>query len=210
MEESISRKVSERLLDHLTEAAGDDVMVTRRDVGRDGLPYVDGDFVAALRSASPNTLTDEQQKSLALSDELVSELKETDILVIGTPMHNFNVPTVLKAWIDRVVRAGRTFTYTSTGPIGLLDKAKKVYIVVSSAGMYTKGAPAESMDHLTPYMKMILKFVGLEDVTFIQAGGVARRSPDDVLKDAYAAVDGLWAAPDSTSGSTSESVSASA
>jgi FMN-dependent NADH-azoreductase len=118
--------------------------------------------------SNPATLTPEQKKVLQLSDALVEELLEADTIVIGAPMHNFAIPAPLKAWIDQVVRVGKTVLFAAAGPQGLL-KGKKVYVITSRGGAYRSGTPTERFDYQEPYLRHILAFIGLTDVTFIHA-----------------------------------------
>ncbi len=112
------------------------------------------------------------KRAIALSDELVAEVLAADEIVVATPMYNFAVPAALKAWIDHVVRAGKTFRYTATGrPEGLLaGKNKKVLAIVASGGSY-KEAGLSALDHELPYLRFIFGFMGITDIHFIQVGG---------------------------------------
>lgn len=119
---------------------------------------------------------------MARSEVLVRELEQADCVVIGTPMHNLSVPSVLKAWIDHIVRARRTFRITESGKVSMLhDRA--VFIAVASGGRFS-GERARQADFLTPYLKAILEMVGLKDVTFFSVQGTA--APPDILADARA------------------------
>jgi FMN-dependent NADH-azoreductase len=111
------------------------------------------------------------KQAIALSDVAVDELLASDIIVIGAPMWNFNIPSSLKAWIDHVARAGRTFTYGANGPEGLA-KGKKAIVVVTSGGKYSDG-PAKAMDFHATYLKSVLGFIGITDVSFVRAEGVS-------------------------------------
>jgi FMN-dependent NADH-azoreductase len=113
----------------------------------------------------------EQAYAVKLSDQLVDEVIAADVIVIGAPMYNFSVPSGLKAYIDQIARAGRTFKYTETGPVGLLTH-KKVYIVTASGGVYSEG-PAAGYDFLATYLRAVLGFLGITDISFIRAEGVA-------------------------------------
>jgi FMN-dependent NADH-azoreductase len=128
--------------------------------------------------------TPEQQNALVMSDELIAELERADEYVIGVAMHNFAIPAVLKLWVDQVVRAGRTFSYSEIGAKGLLQ-GKKATIIVASGGVYGPGSPAAAMNHIDPYLKTILAFIGVTDVTFITAGGSARLMSGKVDREAF-------------------------
>jgi len=121
----------------------------------------------------PSSHTVEQTETLALSEELIGELERADEYVFGVAMHNFAIPSVLKLWIDQVVRSGRTFSYGEGGLRGLLQ-GKKATVVVASGGVYESGTPAAAMNHIDPYLKTILAFVGVTDVRVITAGGSAK------------------------------------
>jgi len=116
--------------------------------------------------------TEEQKKALAVSDEYIQELIEADTIVIGAPMHNFNVSSPLKAWIDQIVRAGRTFSISDGGYKGLLDSKKKVIVVSARGGEYS--GDYAFLDHQAPYLKLILGFIGLTDVQFAYANNQTR------------------------------------
>ncbi len=160
---SVTRSLADRLLKRLTEigAAG---AVQHRDLA-DGAPKpVAAAWIGANFTAADERSAD-QQDVLAESDALVEELKRADTVVITVPIYNFGVPAALKAWVDQVARARVTFKYTENGPVGLLD-GKKAYLVVASGG-----TPVESeIDFATGYMKHILGFIGIHDVTVIGAG----------------------------------------
>jgi FMN-dependent NADH-azoreductase len=106
--------------------------------------------------------------SIALAETLIAELEGADTIVIGVPMYNFTVPSTLKAWIDHIVRAGRTFNYVDGAPLGLLPPGKKVILFVASGGAYSEG-PMKAFDFIEPYLRFVLAFVGLSDVTVVRA-----------------------------------------
>ena len=141
--------------------------VTVRDLGREPLPHIDDDFVAATRAAASQT--DEQRVLLARSDTLVDELLAADVVVIAAPMINFTIPSTLKSWVDYVARAGRTFRYSEKGPEGLVT-GKQVILVVARGGVYA-GNPA--LDFQVPYLKSVLGFLGMTDVEVIEVEGTA-------------------------------------
>ena len=160
-ENSTTRKLTESLLSHLSEKQ--ELDITLRNVA-EGLPFVSPDWVGA-NFTDPADRTAEQQKTLAQSDTLIAEVQAADVLVIGVPVYNFGVPAALKAWIDMIARARETFKYTETGPVGLVS-GKKAYLVVASGGTEV----GSGIDFATPYMKHILSFIGVTDVTVIAAG----------------------------------------
>ncbi|WP_263357789.1 FMN-dependent NADH-azoreductase [Acidicapsa ligni] len=115
----------------------------------------------------------EQKSALAHSDELIAELEQADEYVIGVAMHNFSIPSVLKLWVDQIARNGRTFSYGSAGPEGLL-KGKKATLIVASGGVYEPGTPMGAYNFSDPYLRTILGFLGVTDVHVISAGGAAQ------------------------------------
>jgi len=127
---------------------------------------------------SPDQRSTELQDAIRLSDEAVDELVEADTIVIGAPMWNFGIPSTLKAWIDHIMRAGRTFKYGPNGPEPLLPKGKKVIVVSSRGGVYSDG-PMKLMDHQETYLRAVFGFLGLTDLAFVRAEGIAM-GPDAV------------------------------
>jgi FMN-dependent NADH-azoreductase len=117
--------------------------------------------------------TPEQVATLSESDVLIAELEQADEIVIGVAMHNFNIPSVLKLWIDQVVRSGKTFAYGANGAEGKL-KGKRVTVAIASGGVYDSGTPAAAMDFVSPYVRSILGFIGITDVRFVTAAGAAQ------------------------------------
>lgn len=163
---SISRELVTDLVAALEDRFGS-VAITRRDLAK-GLPFIDAEWVTANFTPDEER-NDHHRRTLAQSDELVAELKDADVLVIGAPIYNFSVPSVLKAWIDMVARARLTFRYTDTGPEGLLQ-GKKAYVVVPSGGVPV----GSEVDFATPYLRHALAFLGITDVEFIGAQGADR------------------------------------
>ena len=168
---SVSRKLTAKVITEL-KAKHADTQVVTRDLTTSPLPHLSGLTVSAFFTP-PEQRNEVQVEALKLSDELVDELLAADVIVIGVPMWNFGIPSSLKAWIDHVVRAGRTFKYGASGPESLLPLGKKVFITSSRGGVYSSG-PMEVMDHQESYLKTVLGFIGLHDVTFIRAEGVGK------------------------------------
>jgi FMN-dependent NADH-azoreductase len=132
------------------------------------IPYIDeAQIVAAYTPAA--ALTSGQKQTLAYSDKLVDELLAADVIVFGVPMWNLGIPASLKAWIDMVVRAGRTFAFTENGVEPLIQPGKKVYVISARGGAYPAGTPAKAFDQQEPYLRSILGFLGLADIEFICA-----------------------------------------
>lgn len=149
--------------------------ITVRDLAAQPVPVLDGELVGALRpSDAPLTLR--QQEALKLSDELIAELQANDIIVLAAPMYNFNIPTQLKNYFDLIARAGVTFRYTEQGPEGLV-KGKRAIVLTSRGGIH-KDTPT---DLLEPYVRLFLGFIGITDVEFVFAEGIAY-GPDVAAK----------------------------
>lgn len=147
-----------------------DVRVNYRDLAAAPPPHLTGRVAMAMRSRSLTGLSDDERAQVALSDELVEEFMAADAVVLGAPMYNFSLPTPLKAWIDRIAQAGRTFKYTESGVVGLAG-AKRVVIASSRGGKYA-GTPLEAaLDHQEAYLRGVFGFVGVTDLTIVRAEG---------------------------------------
>jgi FMN-dependent NADH-azoreductase len=155
--------------------------VIQRDLATTLLPHITDDWNGT--HLNPSQLTPAQRSYLSTSDLLIGELQAVDTIVIGAPMYNFAIPSPLKAWIDQVVRMGKTFGYGPSGARGLLGE-KKVIVVTARGGAYPKGTPGERFDFQEPYLRHILGFIGLTDVTFIHAENQAREEAGPSLASA--------------------------
>ncbi|MBF7982002.1 MULTISPECIES: FMN-dependent NADH-azoreductase [Rahnella] len=179
---------SNQLADYLVaqyQAANSGSTVTVRDLAADPIPVLDGELVGALRP-SDAPLSPRQEEALALSNTLIEELQAHDVIVIAAPMYNFNIPTQLKNYFDLVARAGVTFKYTEKGPEGLV-KGKRVIVLTSRGGIHKDTAS----DLVAPYLSLFLGFLGMSDVEFVYAEGIAY-GPEVATKaqtDAKAAID---------------------
>jgi FMN-dependent NADH-azoreductase len=138
--------------------------IIRRDVGEAPIPHLTTETLAGVRGVPQ---TESEQRTRRLSDELIAELRAADTIIIGAPMYNFGVPTGLRAWFDHVLRAGETFAYSDAGPKGLLAQ-KRALIIESRGGFYSEGA-TKAIDFQEPYLRQLLGFIGIADVTFIHA-----------------------------------------
>lgn len=166
-EASVSRRLT-RELEAILRGRGP-VRIVHRDVGTHPVPHLTAETTPAIRGAEAET--DAAREALALSDELIGELKAADLVVIGAPMYNFGMASTLKSWFDHVARAGITFRYSEAGPEGLL-KGKKTIVVESRAGLYSTG-PSAPMDSQEPHLRTLLGFMGLDDVTFVRVEKLA-------------------------------------
>jgi FMN-dependent NADH-azoreductase len=151
------------------KAARPDTVVTERDLVASAIPHFGTDLITAFGTPAEQRSA-EQAAAIARADEIIAEVEAADVVVIGAPMHNFSISSTLKAWIDHLARAGRTFRYTAAGPEGMLT-GKKAFVILSRGGIYSEG-PAQAMDFQEPYLRAVLGFLGLTDVTFIRAEGL--------------------------------------
>ncbi|MFD1560244.1 FMN-dependent NADH-azoreductase [Paraburkholderia silviterrae] len=146
-----------------------DLTVTRLDLAATPIGHLTGAHLAAAQGAP---VDDALKADVAIGLAALEEFLAADIVVIGAPMYNFGIPSQLKAWIDRISIAGKTFRYTEQGPVGLAG-GKKLVIASSRGGVYSSGAPAAAFDHQETYLKAAFGFLGITDITFIRAEGVA-------------------------------------
>lgn len=178
---SVSRRLTEKFVETWKkENPGQEVI--SRDLATTELPLITDEWMLAAHS-DPAKLTPAQRETLAVSDELIDELFAADTVVIGAPMYNFTVPAPLKAWIDQVVRAGRTVLWGANGAAGTLT-GKKVVVLTSRGGSYRPGTRTAQYDYQEPYLRHILGFIGLKDVTFIHA---ENQKPGELAEAARAA-----------------------
>lgn len=166
-EASVSRKLTSEFAERLRER-DPTVTIRRRDIGADPIPHLTAETVSAIRGKAES---DAARATLALSDALIAEVQEADVIVLGAPMYNFGMASTLKTWFDHVLRAGVTFRYTPEGPEGLV-KGKRAVVIETRAGFYSEG-PASAMDSQEPHIRTLLGFMGIEDVTFIRAEKLA-------------------------------------
>jgi FMN-dependent NADH-azoreductase len=162
---SITRRLTAKFADEWKQSHPDGEVI-HRDLSTTTLPLITDDWSAT--QIDPSKLNPSQRKYLSTSDALIEELQAADVIVIGAPMYNFAIPSLLKAWIDQIVRVGKTVAYGSHGPQGLLGN-RKVIVITARGGAYEKGSPRESFDFQEPYLRHIFGFVGIKDVTFIHA-----------------------------------------
>jgi FMN-dependent NADH-azoreductase len=167
---SVSRKLTAKTMAELKKRYPDSTVIVR-DLGTTPLPHLDSATLAAFMTP-PDQRNAALAQAIKPSDQAVDELLAADILVIGAPMWNFGIPSMLKAWIDHIVRAGRTFRYTATGAEGLIPAGKKAIVVSARGSVYSEG-PMRDFDYQESYLKTVLGFIGIRDVFFVRAEGVA-------------------------------------
>jgi FMN-dependent NADH-azoreductase len=179
--DSVSRVLVADAVSKLLEA-DPNMKVTHRDLGENPPPHLISQTLNGVRGTAS---TDTEFAARRLSDELIGELKTADTVVIGAPMYNFSVPTTLRVWFDHVLRAGVTFKYVDGAVRGLLG-GKRVIVIESRGGLYSEG-PAQAIDFQEPYLRHLLGFIGITDVTFVRAekigyGPEARTASIDAAK----------------------------
>jgi FMN-dependent NADH-azoreductase len=166
--DSHSRQLSAAIVAKLLEVAPG-ANINRRDFAAAPLPHAAPDYATAL--STPGTLAAPPRGSVDLSEALIQEVEAADAIVIGTPMHNLTVPSVLKAWIDQILRAGRTFMSTPAGKVGML-RDRPVFIGIASGGVFS-GERANQPDFLRPYLSVVLGSIGLKTLQFLPVQATA-------------------------------------
>jgi FMN-dependent NADH-azoreductase len=185
--QSHSRELSAAIVEKLLEVAPA-ARIIRQDFAATPLPHAAADYATAL--SSPTTLAAPPRGALDLSETLIQEVEAADVIVIGTPMHNLTVPSVLKAWIDQILRAGRTFRSTPAGKVGTL-RDRPVFVAIASGGVFA-GEKANQPDFLTSYLAAVLGSVGLKSLQFLPVQATAFLVGDEAAfarEKALAAID---------------------
>ena len=176
---SISRNLTRRFVAKWQDAHPDGEVVIR-DLMETDLPFVTAPWLQAYFTPSDQH-TPEMKEAISLSDELVAELIAADHIVIATPVYNYNVPAALKAWIDHIVRKGLTLGFDGQG----LLQGKTATVLMASGGVYTEGSPIQDRDIATQYLRLILKVIGITDVTVIAAGGAKVVDLGEVTRETF-------------------------
>ena len=166
---SASRQLSAAIVGQLAEATPD-LDVVYRDLAAQPLSHLSGEHFAARQGVVPESPA--IQKDIAASQAVLDEFLGADIVVIGAPMYNFGIPSQLKAWIDRIAVAGKTFRYGAAGPEGLMG-GKRVIVVVSRGGLYGPGMPTAAFEHVESYLRGVFGFLGVTDLEIVIAEGLA-------------------------------------
>jgi FMN-dependent NADH-azoreductase len=164
---SVSRQVSAAIVQRLREATPG-LDITYRDLSLTPLAHLSGSHLAALQGAAADTAL---QQDLAAGRAMLDEFLAADIVVLGAPMYNFTIPSQLKAWIDRILVAGKTFKYGAQGAEGLAG-GKRVIVAISRGGFYGAGTPAAVGEHLETYLRWVFGFIGIANPEFISADGI--------------------------------------
>ncbi len=166
---SASIQLATGIIDKL-QAAHPGSNVVTHDLATHPFPHLEESHLQSFFTPAESR-TPEQQEAVKHSDNAIQEIKDADVIVIGAPLYNFGIPSTLKAWVDHIARAGVTFKYVDGAPQGLI-KGKKVYVAMSSGGIYSEG-PSAGYDFVAPYLKAVLGFLGMTDVTVVRAEGLA-------------------------------------
>ncbi|MGN8345811.1 FMN-dependent NADH-azoreductase [Pseudomonas sp. SMV71] len=164
-QDSVSRQLTQTFISQWKAAHPTDE-ISVRDLAINPVPHLDAHLLGGWMKPAEQR-SDTENASLERSNELTDELLAADVLVMAAPMYNFAIPSTLKAWLDHVLRAGVTFKYTPTGPQGLLS-GKRAFVLTARGGIHAGG----STDHQEPYLRQVMAFIGIHDVTFIHAEGM--------------------------------------
>jgi FMN-dependent NADH-azoreductase len=167
--QSISRQLSARIVEHLQDSLSE-LEIVYRDLVATPPSHLSGEIMAGA-GVSEQERNGLQHREAQVTEALLEEFLSADVIVIGAPMYNFTIPSQLKAWLDRILQAGRTFRYTENGPVGLAG-GRQVIIASSRGGIYSQGPDAEN-DFQERYLRAVFSLIGIDDVTVIRAEGVA-------------------------------------
>jgi len=181
VEGSVTRDISAQLVQQLQHQQ--DASIVSRDLAN-GIEFINENWIGA-NFTDPTERSPEQKAALSLSDSLVAELEQASHIVIAAPIYNFSVPASLKAWVDQVARARVTFRYTENGPEGLL-KGKKAYLVVASGGVPL----GSEVDYASTYLRHVLGFLGIHDVTLVNANELGQAANEALLREQLVAIAG--------------------
>ncbi|WP_460735403.1 FMN-dependent NADH-azoreductase [Lysobacter tyrosinilyticus] len=168
-EHSVSRQLTAKLID-AARASHDDAEIVYRDLAEQPVIHLAGAHLAAAQGVTPESAALQQDVNAGAND--LESFLAADVVVIGAPMYNFSIPSQLKAWIDRIAVAGKTFRYTESGPEGLVG-GKRVVIASTRGGIYASDTPMAAMDHHETYLRSVFGFLGVTDLQFIRAEGLA-------------------------------------
>jgi FMN-dependent NADH-azoreductase len=168
---SVSRSLSSFVVDQLRQKVPD-LRVTYRDLAAEPIPHLSGPYVAVTRGGADVSADPALREDLALGDTIMQEFLAADVVVIGVAFYNFAISSQLKAWIDRIAIAGKTFRYTETGQVQGLAGNKRVFLAIARGGFYSDGSPARAMEHAETYLRSAFSFIGVTDLEVISADGL--------------------------------------
>lgn len=178
---SISRHMTQRFVRDW-QAAHPEGAVIERDLAETDLPFVNAPWLQAYFTPAEQH-SEEMRETLRLSDELVEEILQADHIAIATPVYNYNIPASLKAWVDHIVRKGKTLGFDGKG----LLSGKAATVLIASGGIYTEGSPIRDRDIATQYMRLVLNVIGISDVTVVAGGGAKTVDMRETTMDAFIA-----------------------
>lgn len=184
-EGSHSRALADHLMMRL-QAKRPDSTLTTRDLAANPVPHIADSTIKGYYTA-PDAMTDRLQAATALSDKLIGEVQAANVIVISLPIYNFSVPSAFKAWIDQIVRIGRTFAYEDGQFRGLVEGKTALVALSYGAGGYADGGPLQTYDFMRPYVEMILQFIGIKNITFFSVEATTA-DPDTVNRNMDAAM----------------------
>ncbi len=167
---SISRELTQRIVDHYASAEPG-IEIQYLDLAAQTPSHLSADSLGFRLAPDAPELSDAQRRENALTETLLQQFLDADIVVVGAPMYNFTIPSQLKAWIDRLAQAGRTFKYTENGAVGLAG-GKRVIVASSRGGAYSTSEQGRALEHQESYLEIIFGFFGITDVQFVRAEGV--------------------------------------
>jgi FMN-dependent NADH-azoreductase len=182
---SVSRELTRRIVTQW-KATHSHTHVEHLDLALNAPNHLNADSLGFRFGVGAEGLSEVQRRENEISERLVSQFMAADVIVVGAPLYNFSVPTQLKAWIDRVAQAGRTFKYTEKGPVGLAA-GKTVIVASSRGGMYAGNPMMEALEHQESYLKTVFGFFGVTDIRFVRAEGMAMG--EDAKAKAFASAD---------------------
>ncbi len=165
LQSSVTRQIGSLTIEGLKKAH-ENIQVIEHDLVKENIPHISPEFVTEMFSGNADA------PELKLSNQFVDELLSSDILVIEAPMYNFGIPSALKAWIDHIVRAGKTFQYGENGPEGLIPAGKEAILILGRGGVYSEG-PYKAMDYQESYLRAVLGFIGITKIESVYIEGVA-------------------------------------
>jgi FMN-dependent NADH-azoreductase len=168
---SVSRQLTRNIVDQWT-ASHAGTVVEYLDLAQDTPSHLSAESLGFRLPAGSTDLTEGQRRENVISEALVSQFLAADVIVVGAPLYNFSIPSQLKSWIDRIAQVGRTFTYTATGPQGLAV-GKTVIVASTRGGVYSTSEGGRAMEHQESYLQTVFGFLGVTDVRFVRAEGVA-------------------------------------
>jgi len=167
---SISRELTQRIVDHYASAEPG-IEIQYLDLAAQTPSHLSADSLGFRLAPDAPELSDAQRRENELTETLLQQFLDADIVVVGAPMYNFTIPSQLKAWIDRLAQAGRTFKYTENGAVGLAG-GKRVIVASSRGGAYSTSEQGRALEHQESYLQIIFGFFGITDVQFVRAEGV--------------------------------------